>query len=86
MSYEEWQSGQRARSAQQWDAYGESRRQAGDMQGAQDALNYSTDIKRSIPGLKDSEKDLKGEFKGALDESEILKQIETNTKQKLVNR
>jgi hypothetical protein len=85
-SYERWQAGQKARQAQAWDAYGESRRQAGDMSGAQDALNHSTDIKRSIAGLKDSEKDMKGEFKGALEEAQILKEIRDAAKGGLVNR
>jgi hypothetical protein len=78
-SYERWQAGQKARQAQAWDAEGESRRSRGDMAGAQEAFNYSSDIKRSIPGLKDSEKDLKDEFRGALDESAVLKDIRTNT-------
>lgn len=75
MSYDRWQAGQLARQAQGWDAEGERRRQAGDMNGAQEANNYSNDLKRSIPNLKDSEKDLKGEFKGALEEANILKEI-----------
>jgi hypothetical protein len=85
-SYEEWQAGQKARQAQGWDAESERRRLAGDMSGAQEAINYSTDIKRSIPGLKDSDKDLKGEFKGALDESQVLKEIRDAVKKPTVNR
>jgi hypothetical protein len=85
-SYKQWQAGRAARAAQQWDALAESRRLGGDMQGAQDAFNTSTEIKRGIPGLKESEKDLKGEFLGALDASTILKQIEANTKTPPVNR
>jgi hypothetical protein len=77
--YGRWDTGNKARAAQQWDAYGESRRMAGDMSGAQDAFNYSTDIKRSIPGLKDSEKDLKNELTGALEEAKVLQEIKTNT-------
>jgi hypothetical protein len=86
MTYDDWKSGQSARMAQSWDSEAERRRLNGDMQGAQDAMNYSTDIKRSIPGLKDSEKDLKGEFKGALDESQVLKEIRTNTARQFLNR
>jgi hypothetical protein len=84
--YDRWETGNKARAAQQWDAYGESRRMAGDMSGAQDAFNYSSDIKRSIPGLKDSEKDLKSEFKGALDESKVLQDIRDGVRKPPVNR
>jgi hypothetical protein len=85
MSYEDWQSGQKARSAQQWDAYGESRRQAGDMQGAQDAFNHSADIKTSIPGLKGSEQ-TKADMTGAINEAEILKEMLAAVKKPAVNR
>ncbi|MEN3369938.1 MAG: hypothetical protein V7609_2081 [Verrucomicrobiota bacterium] len=79
MTHDQWQAGMNARKAQAWDAEAERRRMNYDPAGAQEALNYSTEIKRSIPGLKDSEKDLKGEFKGALDESTVLKEIKQNT-------
>jgi hypothetical protein len=55
-----------------------------DFAGAQDSLSRAENIRNGISSLKDSEKT--HEFMDALDASQRLKNIETNTGKRLVNR
>lgn len=60
--------------------------QLGYVDQAQVIQNRADDLKNSIPTLKDSEKDMKGEFKGALDEAQVLQDIKANTAKPIVNQ
>lgn len=66
---------EQAREAQRLDAESHRQSLAGDLNGAQGTMNRADEIKRGIGTLKDSEKDLKGEFMGALDASRVLQEI-----------
>lgn len=72
-------TGARARRAVREEERAKTRAKAGDLKGAQRHQNRADAIKRQLGTLKDSEKDLQAKFKGALDDSTVLKEIKANT-------